>query len=303
MLLDSLIECIEKLREKIEKHRISLEKSEVRTRTVLIDPLLSALGWDVSDPDQVMVEYDIEGKNVDYALSSTDYTPSAIVEAKKLGTDLTNHKMQVVNYANIHGIKYALITDGNVWELYDVFKQVQWGEKCLMSVNVATMGVPEIALKLLMLWRSNLSSSVVNPAESPIIAPISGGEVIPAGIDWIALRELNPPRGSSAPKKVKFWDNEIVVIKNWRDLFIQIVTKCYSVGSLTNQMLPIGTSKTNYVNTSNKNPNGDTMLAYHKIKNSRIYIEINLSANDSRRRSKQILRRCGYDDSAVLVSK
>ncbi len=60
--------CIEDLRRQLEKHRLSGLK-EYPTRTIFIDPLLGALGWDVRDPDSVQLEYPtIDGKAVDYAL-------------------------------------------------------------------------------------------------------------------------------------------------------------------------------------------------------------------------------------------
>lgn len=53
MLLDELVNVIEKLQERISVHGNSLKQNECRTRAALIDPLLTALGWDVSDPGLV----------------------------------------------------------------------------------------------------------------------------------------------------------------------------------------------------------------------------------------------------------
>ena len=60
--------CIEGLRSQLERHRRTTLK-EYPTRTIFVDPLLEALGWDVRDPDEVELEYPIiDGKSVDYAL-------------------------------------------------------------------------------------------------------------------------------------------------------------------------------------------------------------------------------------------
>lgn len=40
----------------------------MRTRMALIDPLLSALGWTLSDPKEVIPEYKVDGGWADYAL-------------------------------------------------------------------------------------------------------------------------------------------------------------------------------------------------------------------------------------------
>ena len=50
MPLESLLQLVETLRERIESHGATLSQSEALTRYALIDPLLRELGWDTSDP-------------------------------------------------------------------------------------------------------------------------------------------------------------------------------------------------------------------------------------------------------------
>ena len=56
-MLDDLVDVIETLQERIQTHSATLRANEIRTRTALIDPMLTALGWDVSDPALVTPEY------------------------------------------------------------------------------------------------------------------------------------------------------------------------------------------------------------------------------------------------------
>jgi len=66
--MKDIVKAIETLRAQLERHKHSGLK-EYPTRTILIDPLLFALGWDVRDPDEVQLEYPtIDGKSVDYAM-------------------------------------------------------------------------------------------------------------------------------------------------------------------------------------------------------------------------------------------
>ena len=44
--MDTIIKSIEELRIKLEKHRKE-DLKEYPTRTIFVDPLLQALGWDV----------------------------------------------------------------------------------------------------------------------------------------------------------------------------------------------------------------------------------------------------------------
>ena len=100
MGLDELAGCIEQLKARVQSHRTGLEENEIRTRTALIDPLLCALGWNVSDPAVVIPEYKIDNKPADYALLRPDGEPAATLEAKRPGESLGAHRMQMLNYAN-----------------------------------------------------------------------------------------------------------------------------------------------------------------------------------------------------------
>ena len=93
MGLDDLVGCIEVLKERMRSYRAALEENETRTRMALIDPLLCALGWDVSDPGVVAPEYRVGGGWADYALLRPDGEPAATLEAKKLGESLGAHRM------------------------------------------------------------------------------------------------------------------------------------------------------------------------------------------------------------------
>jgi predicted type IV restriction endonuclease len=52
-----LLEAIERVRERIERHGSKLSQNEMLTRYALVDPILRALGWDTEDPEQVVPEF------------------------------------------------------------------------------------------------------------------------------------------------------------------------------------------------------------------------------------------------------
>lgn len=68
MLLDELVGVIDTLKQRIRTHGATLRANEIRTRVALIDPLLVALSWDVSDPALVTPEYNVGNGRADYAL-------------------------------------------------------------------------------------------------------------------------------------------------------------------------------------------------------------------------------------------
>ena len=152
MALDDLQAIIEKLQNMIEAHRDYLSRHETRTRQVLIDPLLRELGWEVSDPAAIELEYTVKlqytvGKKwADYTLmfkdesmSDTDPKPVAVIEAKPLGSDLEDDEMmQVLNYANRDGIDYMIVTDGDRWEMYEVFRRGHVGRTSVDEVAIVS---------------------------------------------------------------------------------------------------------------------------------------------------------------------
>ena len=162
----SLRRVIITLNVRIRDHRSVLQSNETRTRMVLIDPLLVGLGWDTADPSLVLGEYDVSGYRADYALLNGDGKPIVFIEAKRLGVNLTLNRMQVINYANITGVPYAVLTDGNRWELYDVFDQKPIDERCLLRVCLADQTSNDCASFL----SEQLSLTALSPSHPQLLA-------------------------------------------------------------------------------------------------------------------------------------
>lgn len=114
--------------------------TEQDTKHALIGPVLDALGWTMTDLDIVRAEYRHVSRDnpVDYALFSKGH-PVLFVEAKALDVSVVDHKgvSQVISYANVSGVGWALLTNGRIWALYKVFANVQADQKRLFAVDVA----------------------------------------------------------------------------------------------------------------------------------------------------------------------
>ena len=169
-MLDDLVSTIEKLRERISRYHLELSRNEIRTRAVLIDPMLTALGWDVADPMVVTVEYEVPPGRADYGLRrGLDNPPAILIEAKKLNEPLDSHIGQLLNYALVRGVRYGCLTDGNVWEVYDVFNQVPLEEKKILSVTITDGNSAKVALAMLGLWQPSLRDGSFARAVVPVI--------------------------------------------------------------------------------------------------------------------------------------
>ncbi len=135
--MDAIIKCIEDLRLKLDKYQKDGLK-EYPTRTIFVDPLLQALGWDVRDPEEVELEYPtIDGKSVDYA-PKINRKPVLFIEAKQLNDPLTDVKSitQVVGYAANAGVEWCILTNGITYKVYHSTEKAEAPDKLLFEISL-----------------------------------------------------------------------------------------------------------------------------------------------------------------------
>jgi predicted type IV restriction endonuclease len=120
---------------KIKKKLESLANKtigEAQTKESFINPIISAMGWDITDFDEVKLEYKHTKKDmpVDYAIF-IDLNPKLFIEAKQLGLNMDDHKWiaQMLTYSTMAGVKWALLTDGNHYKLYNTMAEAKLDEK------------------------------------------------------------------------------------------------------------------------------------------------------------------------------
>ena len=312
-MLDDLVSVIETLKQRIHDHGTSLRANETRTRMAMIDPMLRALGWDPADPSVVTPEYDVSGHWADYALLRPDGRPAATLEAKKLGESLASHRMQMLNYSNASGVEYAGLTDGNQWELYEVFQRGQLEDRRILDVSIADTSAHQCALQLLLLWRPNLASGQPVAARGPVFAVEAAPEPIPVIPEpvapavsnegsWVALAEFNPPGGTQCPAAIRFWDGSERRLAYWNEMLIHTVEKLYSQGLLSIADVPVQSGRRTYlVNTEPTHPTGIAFGNYRAINGTPLFVNVNLNAGQVRRNTRRLLEQCGVSPDTVQL--
>jgi predicted transport protein len=166
--MKDVVKVIELLRAQLERHKQSGLK-EYPTRTIFIDPLLSALGWDVRDPDEVELEFPtVDGKSVDYAMK-INRKPVFLLEAKQLSDPLDDVKSitQVVGYAANGGIEWCVLTNGVRYKVYKASEKASAPDKLLFEVSIdprdsAGLSVEQIAAQLNRLSRDSMAQGVLD---------------------------------------------------------------------------------------------------------------------------------------------
>ena len=191
--MSKIILCIEQLRLKLKKYRNNNLK-EYPTRTIFIDPMLRALGWDVEDPDEVQLEYPtIDGKSVDYA-PIVNRKPVLFIEAKSLNDPLTDVKAitQVVGYAANAGVEWCILTNGITYKVYRSTEKAKAPDKLMFEVSIdpkesEDRSIQQIAEQLNRFSRDSMEKGVLDKI---------GEEVFTTGKIRKALDKLfmNPPR-------------------------------------------------------------------------------------------------------------
>ncbi len=121
-------------------------ETEEATKTAFIIPFISTvLGYDVTDPREVIPEYTADvgtkkGEKVDFAIKSgEDFR--FLIECKKIGAPLDiNHASQLVRYFNVTDTEFAILTNGEVYEFYTQLDRAnRMDEKPFLTLDLANI--------------------------------------------------------------------------------------------------------------------------------------------------------------------
>ena len=318
MPLNELVQVIETLKARIVEHGDDLKASEALTRLALIQPVLRTLGWDTEDPALVQPEYPLGNVRADYALLRTGGTPAAVIKAKKLGEPLKNHLNQMLTYANGSGIPYACLTDGDHWELYEVFVAKPIDERRILQASIAKDGAYEAALRFLLLWRPNMASGTPMEAKGPVLVDMqgpavagNGGSSAPAAAPeaplfappgWVALTSLAAVTGQGAPSAVRFPDGHEGTVKNWSSLLVEIGKWLDGKGLMVPSVSPLPQGPFRYLlNISPAHKNGQKFVSPRQMPQSGLYLDTHASSSLLVRNGIKLLNACGQDPANIYV--
>ncbi len=307
MLLEPLVSTIETIKGRIATHGNVLRQNETRTRAALIDPLLTALGWDTADPGLVTPEYRVDVGWADYALAGVGNQPVAVIEAKRLGSIVENHLEQAVGYCIQQGIAYAGVTDGSHWQLYRTFEPVPLADKLVLDVSISDASPHETALKLLLLWRPNLASGQPVAANEPVLSfhrsdetvsidpnPLpdekpQSTETTPTEDGWKPIGRVSPSIGDPRPNAIRIEQGPAIAISRWNQVLIEIAEWLCEQGLLTYQNCPVSVGPSRYLLAlTPRHKSGRDFAKPRKI-SSGMYLELDYTGKDFLRHIRTLL--------------
>ena len=119
------MELIDSIRQisKVYTERKDIIQTEEATKTALIMPFITALGYNVFDPTEVIPEFTADvgikkGEKVDYAIIR-DGKPIMLIEAKWSGEELdVSKESQLMRYFNATPAKIGILTNGHEYRFY-----------------------------------------------------------------------------------------------------------------------------------------------------------------------------------------
>ena len=153
----TLEESIKEVRRVLTEHHKYLSGNEPRTRALVIDDVLTALGWNIKDPSRVWLEHRVNGNKMDYVLLSSAGQFLAVVEAKPVGSGQKDQdRRQASGYATEIAARYAVLTNGGRWEAWNMVEQKPRKERIVVEANLTTGRIAEVAATLGKLHRDVL---------------------------------------------------------------------------------------------------------------------------------------------------
>lgn len=136
-------DSIKQIAERIESLKNNLPTEEA-TKTALIMPFISALGYDVFNPLEVLPEMccDIglkKGEKIDYAIMK-EGEPIMLIECKHWQQPLDLHDNQLVRYFHVSKAKFGVLTNGVTYRFYtDLAEPNRMDEKPFLEIDMSDL--------------------------------------------------------------------------------------------------------------------------------------------------------------------
>jgi hypothetical protein len=165
------IEVLQSISSKIVKQR-SIINTEEATKNAFIMPFISALGYDIFDPAEVVPQFTADvgikkGEKVDYAIKH-DGKIVMLFECKHCNNSLAEtHTSQLYRYFSVTEARIAVLTDGIIYRFFtDIEEPNKMDPKPFMEFNMLDIQEPLVQeLKLLTKQAFKLENILTNAGE------------------------------------------------------------------------------------------------------------------------------------------
>ncbi|MFW6100664.1 MAG: type I restriction endonuclease [Bacteroidota bacterium] len=140
-----MTETFEQLLARLPQDQAILRGVEDVTKQCAVLPILTHLGWNWTNSQEVYPEFDVEGKKVDYCLR-INQRKSVFLEVKRPSETLEKHEKQLLEYSFREGVDIAVLTNGLLWWFYLPLVRGNWQERKFFTIDIGQQS-PEFAAK------------------------------------------------------------------------------------------------------------------------------------------------------------
>ena len=163
-------EVFNKLKERIERlkglFRQGLFENEASVSRQAVDPILRDLGWPTDDNNIVKYEYPLKAMRADIALFHENEL-KVVMEVKKPGF-AEGADEQLFQYTYHAGVELAVLTTGQLWEVYLPMKPGNYLERQVYKLDIIARETEESAKRLMryLSYQDTCSGECVKAAEA-----------------------------------------------------------------------------------------------------------------------------------------
>lgn len=304
--MQELLDTIDKIRHTIKEHSDALSKNEMLTRYALIDPLLRAMGWDLSNPSEAIPEDNAApGGKTDYTLGNNDM----IVEAKKLNEKLDKHADTLRGYLKSRRARFGILTNGQTWKIYDAGATTKSPSGEFDITDSSRIVLAEVVALHRLIISDAIPDEVGN--EPPKHDDGGGGtsqdtllvkERPTNNTDGMALNRLAYMKGMSPPKYLMHrTDGYRKSLNSWMDLLVGVAEWLVSNNHLTRLECPFPIGPKRYlVHTRPRHRDGQQFPRYKQIGN--LYLCTHFDPDDVVKYANMLAQLISLDTSYFRVA-
>ena len=127
-----------------------LKLDEASTKQAVIIKMLSLLGWDIFNVEEVKPDLVVKSYMVDYALRKNKFD-TLFIGVDKAGDELRRDQKEILASAISKGVKLVLVTNGFQWWFYLAFKEGAPEQRKFCVVDLQKQKPEEAAARLITL--------------------------------------------------------------------------------------------------------------------------------------------------------
>jgi len=123
--------------------------SEDEIKQEIVMRIFQSIGWNIFNRKELTPDYPVNGDKVDYALRDVNKNKELVfVKVIRGGTELNQHKEQLIKYALKRSVKLALLTNGKEWHIYLPRQECMWNERPFDTLDISRDDTENIAVHL-----------------------------------------------------------------------------------------------------------------------------------------------------------